>query len=314
MVSTVLGLLGNFLVVLVLFQRRSAGSSADAFIGNLAAADFLTSLFLIPLPRASQVPSTLLGKIYCKIVFTSVLVWFCIFTSTLTLMAISVERFVAIVYPIQFARWRKRQHITFGIILIWGMSVVVNLFIPLTIHVNDESHECTVDFMTFASQVTIGVYSILVCYIIPIAVMLITNVTAARTLQRQFKRFNSTYRGEGKSKASMNLLVARKRVLYMLILVIIIYCICWGPNSIAYFLYNIRVLDSSHLYGPIDQVLVLLAFYNSCANPIVYTLCYPQFRKALRKLVTCSKISNNAIFEAGTTLNVSKDDTAMTVV
>ncbi|XP_054761223.2 galanin receptor 2b-like [Lytechinus pictus] len=234
-------------------------------------------------------------------------------------MAISVERFVAIVYPIQFARFRNRRHINEGIISIWGLSLVVNLFIPLTMHVSDESNQCKVEFMTYTSQIIIGVMTALVCYIIPISVMLVTNVTAARKLHRQFKRFRSTLPGEfnGQSTASLNLLHARKRVLYMLILVVIIYAICWGPNTIAYFLYNIRILDPLYLYGPVDRILVLLAFYNSCANPIVYTLRYPRFRKALRNVFTCSKVSSNAIFEfnnTGPKTNDGKDKITMTAM
>lgn len=282
MISVILGLIGNFLVILVLLQRRKNTNTGDALIGNLATADFLTSLFLIPLPRATRVPMTVLGELYCRIIFPSSLLWTCILSSNLTLMAISLERYLIIVHPTKSARWRKHKYLC--IALIWTITAITNLYIPLTRRVNIESKACKSDFVSIAGGVTLGVFSFAICYAIPLVVMVVTNVTAALKMQRQFRLFNTKPQGGARSNESMSKqrLVATNRLLRLLILVIIIFAICWGPNSVAFLLFSLRVLDSSYLYGPVDRIMVLLAFFNSCANPIVYTLCYPQFRKALR--------------------------------
>ncbi|XP_072179359.1 allatostatin-A receptor-like [Diadema setosum] len=71
----VVGIVGNLLVIFALLGRKAARYSTDIFIGALAVADFLTSVFMIPIPVAERVPDTLAGNVYCKLVFSSYLMW-----------------------------------------------------------------------------------------------------------------------------------------------------------------------------------------------------------------------------------------------
>ena len=71
LVSAVAGMIGNLLVMAVIFGRKHPRTPTDTLIGTLAVADFLTSVFLIPVPAAIRVPSTWLGEFYCKVIFTS---------------------------------------------------------------------------------------------------------------------------------------------------------------------------------------------------------------------------------------------------
>ncbi|XP_030834694.1 allatostatin-A receptor-like, partial [Strongylocentrotus purpuratus] len=75
MLVAIFGIIGNALVIVVLYQHRAANRVTDTLIANPAAADLLTSLFVIPLPMARQVPNTWEGQIYCKVDLSSVLMW-----------------------------------------------------------------------------------------------------------------------------------------------------------------------------------------------------------------------------------------------
>ena len=74
--SAILGICGNLLVMLVMFNKRRARRSTDTLIGALALADFLTSVFLIPHPQIATLPSdTWLAQVYCRIIHTSLIMW-----------------------------------------------------------------------------------------------------------------------------------------------------------------------------------------------------------------------------------------------
>eukprot|EP00057_Strongylocentrotus_purpuratus_P013634 XP_011668108.1 PREDICTED: trace amine-associated receptor 9-like [Strongylocentrotus purpuratus] len=298
-ISSLLGVVGNLLVMLLILGGRHLRSSSDYLIGHLALADFLTSVFLFPLPRAVRVPSTPWAEIYCRLIFTSFFMWLSIFMSIMILMVISVERFVAIVYPLHFQRFRRRMYVTKCVLLLWAVSTAANIHISVNIRVDNESHECTVGHVSQTWQIVTGVIIFLITFAIPASVMIITQIIAARTLQTQSRRFEGVV--SNMSNGSNSLLVAKNRVLQMLYLVIAIFIICWGPNDVAYFLYNLHVLDQSYLYGPVDRILVVIAFYNSCANPIVYAIRYPRFRRAIRRLLSCAPLSSGALFDFNAT-------------
>ncbi|XP_072182311.1 allatostatin-A receptor-like [Diadema setosum] len=298
LVLSILGIVGNFLVIIVLFRRRALNQSTDTLIGALAVADFLTSVFMIPIPTATWVPTTWLGELYCRLLFTSFFLWICVSGSIFTLTAISVERFIAVQFPFAFNRLLRRRHVVISIFVIWGCALAADIFIVLTISVESSSNSCAYHFPSQVSQEIAGVTSYLLHFVIPAAVMLVTQIFAARALYRQSLRFRGEGEVNARSTSSYKLLQAKNRVLKLLVVVILIFIICWGPNSLAYFLYNIGAIDYTYLYGSLNKILTLLAFCNSCANPFIYTIQYPQFRTAIRELLTCSHGPMAALFES----------------
>ena len=73
----------------------------------------------------------------------------------------------------------------------------------------------------------------------------------------------------------------------MVILVSVIYVICWVPTLIIYFLTN--VLPSESMYSVPHKTTIVLATFNSSINPVVYSLRSRQFRQNLYRLVQCGK-------------------------
>nr|XP_054772754.1 allatostatin-A receptor-like [Lytechinus pictus] len=305
-ISSLLGVVGNLLVIILILGGRHLRSSSDVLIGHLALADFLTSVFMFPLPRAEHVPSTPLAEAYCRFIFTSFFMWLSIFMSIMILMVISLERFVAIVYPLHFQRFRRRRYVTKLILCLWALSIAANVHIVVNMSVDGKSRQCRVKHTSRDWQIVTGVIIFLITFAIPASVMIITQVIAARTLKAQSRRFDGAL--SNISNGSNSLILARNRLLHMLYLVIAIFIVCWGPNNIAYFLYNLHVLDQSYLYGPVDRILVVVAFYNSCANPIVYAIRYPRFRRAIRRLLSCAPVNSGTLFDFNATSATGRQD------
>ncbi|XP_054752661.2 trace amine-associated receptor 7a-like [Lytechinus pictus] len=296
LVSSILGIMGNLLVIIVIWQRRMMSRSTDTLIGSLAVADFCTSVFILPLPTAITVPSSILGEFYCRFIFTSYFFWLSVGSSIYTLTLISLERLIAVKYPIEFSRFSSRRYTSLAVLSVWSMVMVIDLFLILTASVDGSGHTCIVRFRSIAGQYSVGILIFMVYFLVPTTVMLLAQAVTAYILHKKSKRFHRA-KDQNRSNPSYNLLVAKNRVIKMLFMVVMIFIICWGPNNIAYFLYNVGVISPSYLYGETNQILTLLAFYNSCLNPVVYTVRHQKFRAAIRGLFTGSKTEKDALFE-----------------
>ncbi|XP_794754.1 D(2) dopamine receptor-like [Strongylocentrotus purpuratus] len=296
LISAITGIVGNFLVIVVLLHRRSKNRATDTLIGGLAFADFLTSIFLIPIPTPVYIPKTWLGEVYCRLVFTQSLLWASITVSAYLLMSISVERYIAVVYPLHFKRLITRRRISTLIVIIWFLSILTQLFTFFAHTVDTFTNTCKDRYINRLTQIIVAFCWFCLILVVPSLTMLITQVLIARKLSDRSNQFRGmTNSPNGKQTPSFHI-VARNRVLKMMLVVILIYLVCWTPNQIAYLGYNIGWVPESYLNSPVHSMLTFLGFYNSCANPIIYAARYPEFREALKEMLSCNSTKNTLLF------------------
>ncbi|XP_001198078.1 mu-type opioid receptor-like [Strongylocentrotus purpuratus] len=232
--SAITGIVGNFLVIAVLFHRRSKNRSTDTLIGGLAFADFLTSIFLIPMPQPAYIPKTWLGEVLSRLVFTQSLLWTSITVSAYLLMSISVERYIAVVHPLHFKRLITPRRVSTLIVIIWVLSVLSGLFGSFTRTVDTFTNKCKEQYINRLTKIIVAFYWFCLLLVVPSLTMLITQVLIARKLSHRSNQFRGmTNSLNGKTMPSFHI-VARNRVLKMMLIVILIYLVCWTPNHIAY--------------------------------------------------------------------------------
>lgn len=73
----------------------------------------------------------------------------------------------------------------------------------------------------------------------------------------------------------------------MLVIVIILFALCWGPTLIDNVLVSFEMVDRFH-YGHlkhIRQAFVLMSYFNSCVNPIVYAFMSKNFRESFKHAI-----------------------------
>ncbi|XP_072169953.1 allatostatin-A receptor-like [Diadema setosum] len=275
------GIVGNMLVIMVLFQRRAARISTDTLIGALAVADFLTSLLIFPQPKPVRVPLTFLGHAACKIVRSAVFMWISINASVFTLTAISVERYIAIVHPLHFKRWMTPRRTVVLILMIWLLSLGLKCRSFAVTVVDATSGRCIVTYPSPESRTYFAFQELVTMFLIPIATMLVTQCLIARSLRRDVRRFDADLQSSG---PSAKLLLARKKVITLVLIVVLIFVICWTPDGIAYMALGLQLVGPDFLFSTPYNLFVNIAFFNSCVNPMVYLIRYPQFRVALKEL------------------------------
>ncbi|XP_071478277.1 galanin receptor 2b-like [Diadema antillarum] len=285
MFTAMLGIVGNSLVIIVLFIRRELSRPTDTLVGALAAADLLASVFMIPLPQALMVPSSFLGQMYCKVVYTSMFLWVSFEASTYTLTAIAVERYIAVAYPFHFKNLVTRKRVIIVIIANWILGFMITSYVFKVAKLDNSSNNCAPAFLSKDVQILIGTILFLMDFVLPALISLTMQAMTAHALYRQSRVF----RQGGRSNPTARHLAARKRVLQMLFIVVLVFIVCWGSIAVQYFVFNLGLLPDSYLYSLLHKSLVVLSFGNSCANPIIYTIRYPEFRSAIGELFSSKK-------------------------
>ncbi|CAF1107044.1 unnamed protein product [Rotaria sordida] len=255
----IVGTIGNLLVIIVIQRNRSMRTVTNMFIMNLAAADLLVLVFCLPATAVQDVTKTwFFGLILCK--FVNYIQNMSISVSVLTLMAISVERYQAIVYPLKFTGTKQRARIL--ILSVWILSLLLVLpdaiMMTLSRQFGDQIKTIYLTYCQWdAHPVFDLIYQLhisLCLFIIPLCFMVFTYSGIVKVLwgslpteriltdekrtihSSQYKLTEESHIIHGSnnlinSTKSANLMVQenRKKAAKMLISVVIIFAICYIP-------------------------------------------------------------------------------------
>ncbi|XP_050977664.1 alpha-2B adrenergic receptor [Labeo rohita] len=120
---------GNIMVIIAVLTCRSLRGPQNLFLVSLAAADILVATLIIPFSLANE----LMGYWYfewfwCEIIL-ALDVLFCT-SSIIHLCAISLDRYLSISRPVQYATQRTPRKIKGAILVVWLISAVIS-FPPL---------------------------------------------------------------------------------------------------------------------------------------------------------------------------------------
>lgn len=178
-IVTCLALIGNGCVIYLVLSQRSMRNVTNYFIASLAASDALMALVCIPITFVSNVLTTSWPFAAWMCTFATYLQIVVVFQNAYTFMAISMERYIAIMYP--FKRRLTVRQCTLVIALTWFMSFCTPLPTAIVSRLetapnSTEAHCYEVwpggDEQRFAYSMTIMVLQ----YFVPLAVLVYTYI------------------------------------------------------------------------------------------------------------------------------------------
>lgn len=178
---------GNLLILAAIYIDKTLQTITNAFIINLACADLFLSIIGMPFTLASSIKyEWVFGDTWCKVngMANSL---FCI-ASILTLAAVSIDRYCAILYPFKYATWITSKVAAGMIVYIWFHALLMAC-LPLTswsqyTFIRSESI-CTVQW-EYSISFTLFLFS--VCFFLPLGVMMITYLRIFRTAREQSRK------------------------------------------------------------------------------------------------------------------------------
>ncbi|XP_041460895.1 galanin receptor 2a-like [Lytechinus variegatus] len=299
MVSAILGILGNFLVILVVFWKNSSRRSTDILVGNLALADFLLSIVMIPRPDAQTMPSSVAGRLYCIFISSPTLKWMLITVSSYQLVAICFDRYFAVVHPLIFNRMVTKRRVYICTALVWLTFMLAGSRDIYVFYVEDLTGRCVRRRFSAEGQMAYVIYILCLRIGLPTVFILLSQLLIAKKLYQEAKHFSKILtEGSVTAGKPSNHLKARTRVLKMMLIVIVVFIICWAPSQIAYFCAKMGFdIARNYLGSPLQRSFINLAYFNSCVNPFIYTARSPGFRKALKGIFICSRSNHDPVFE-----------------
>ncbi|XP_014350366.1 lysophosphatidic acid receptor 5 [Latimeria chalumnae] len=275
------GLVLNAIALFIFVRYLKLHSVVSIYMFNLALSDLL---FTISLPLRIYYYS--MGKwemtnALCQL--SGSLFQMNMYGSCLFLMCISVDRFVAIVFPLRF-RHLRRPHVA-RLVCLSMWALIIGSSVPVFL-AHDVS-ECLENgnliyrcFETFSKNdwkelLPLVAMAVILGFLVPLVAVSSCTVRILYELCR-------TQSPQG---------IRRRKTVFLLVVNLGIFLICFVPYNTALALYTMvktGLLQSNSLtkdaLRPVVTVTIVLASLNCCLDPLVYYFSTEGFRNTFKKL------------------------------
>lgn len=276
-----ISIFGNVLVMLIVYKDSSLHKCVNYFIVNMAISDLLITMVYMPrvltimLWGYKWLLSGSLGYALCKSV--SFVYESSILVSILTIVAISVDRLFAVIWPLKSTITKTKGKII--ILVIWGVALVSRAPIPFAIELVQQNsyYFCFVFFdKTFYPGADMLFYKITIAifYATPLTTITIAYTCIITTLYKRTIPNETT-------DQSIHIDRINCQVLRMVLTVVGSFILCWMLYFIVMFL---RIYDT-YIPCNIFYMRMLLAHSNCAINPCLYITLSSNYRQGFRSVI-----------------------------
>ena len=292
MVIFLVALFGNsvgFYVVLI--KKESSSTSVpnlQLFIGNMAVADLLLTITIMPFSVAYLYRDTLwiggtLGSITCKALFYVMPVF--ISASVFTMMLISFDRFYAVFFPLKEKFFQKPKVLS-AIIWIFSFGLMTPYVLMFqTKEIQPGVYYCIQEWPwappndtgfteTYKVLKSFHICVFVIVYALPLSITIIIYSLICRKFWLRKIPGNVT---DIKLAAEKRL---KRKVTRLLVITCVVFAVCWFPVYVNHYFWFVRPDQSHKLPLKVQLLFNWLAHANSALNPCLYILLNEKFRKA----------------------------------
>ncbi|XP_078374319.1 substance-P receptor-like [Oculina patagonica] len=282
----VVSLLGNSVIIAVVWKEQRLRKSVNFFIVNMCVADLLITFYM---PRVMSVwyagytwqVHGMIGLIFCKLAVFMHQTAIC--ASIFTVVAISCDRFFAVVVPLKTIITKKVCLIIIAII--WFLSVTIRL--PMlygleTGYDNNGRWSCYLsldDAFYKGAEKTYYKFTLIGLFAVPLSVIAVLYSGILISLKLRKVPGEEVLRNMGREKRRDAMI--KRKVLRMVLIVVAVFVLCW-------LLYFVQLILFSYKIQVTCDVLFLrlfLAHLNSALNPCLYLLLNENFRVGVKNIL-----------------------------
>lgn len=280
----------NICAVLAFARRIRPKKPAAIYMLNLACADLLFAT-LLPLKISYHFGGNnwIFGPLMCRVV-TAAFYWN-MYCSVLLIASISVDRLLAVVYPIDSLAWRRPRNATIACVTMWILSFAGSVPLVLseqTVYLRELDITTCHDVQS--SHELIGhykIYFITLCCALFFLPLIVTVVSYTRVIWA----LSRVPRGvPGRSRR-------RRRAVVMALTVLVIFVLCFTPTNcllLAHYLQFNEGIEKSR-EAPDGSYAAYLVFLcvgslNCLLDPLVYYFGSSQCQRQLSSALRCEKI------------------------
>ncbi|XP_035850857.1 prolactin releasing hormone 2 receptor [Sander lucioperca] len=273
----------NLLLLFLIWHNKKRHNTTNFLISNLALVDLVMCIFCVPLTAsyAFDQRGWVFGPHMCH--FVTVMQSAAVYAAVLSLMAIAVDRYVVVAYPI-----RKRAGCQFCwglVVMIWLSSLALSTPIALhTVHLDLRAAGLQ---MTVCEEFWDGqergrlIYSCFILffsYFLPLAAVSISYCAITHHLKQRTTSGLTACEELRSARAAWSR--RRRKTFYLLLVSVLCFAFSWLPLQVVNL---IRDLDTDFSilgknYVNIIQVSThLLAMSSACYNPFIYASLHDKF-------------------------------------
>ena len=265
--------LGNGLILISIAKFKKLQTSINVLVGNLALSDLIIGAVLIPCDFIGDVTNFNLNKYFCLGKLS--LFVLSLGLSCYNLMLISVERFVAIVYPLKKSTYISKGRLLLMILFGWCLCLI-NSSLPLLGWNNyNNSTECVSDTVW-----TPG-YKLCINWILLLASTV--NVSLYAIVMRMALRRAS--RTSLADNMGVHLSTTTDiRQLVTMIIILGLFAVCWFPYLCLIVVVTFYETETTQF---IRRCTLIPGLFNSAISWIVFGYRNKEFRKAFWAILKC---------------------------
>jgi hypothetical protein len=245
------------------------------------------------------------GYWLCVILTGEMLLWFGLNSSMINLAVITVERYIKIVHHVwhknYFRPWMAYSACAFS----WASGSVMNLFLYLfTSDIEDGQCLAVVIWKKKSDNIIYGIWYYLYYFQLPLILFIFCYGRILLVIRRQNRIFHAQHhqQGESSNSAAMQKCQLNRNqmnAIKTMIMLTTFFAVSWLPNHVYYLIIN--VADASlNLLNDGWYGTLFVAFFNICANPIVYVASYDDV-----KIYIAKKLRGGAKQSFGASLQIT---------
>ncbi|XP_063076418.1 D(1) dopamine receptor [Engraulis encrasicolus] len=303
-------LFGNFAVcAAVLRFRHLRAKVTNIFIVSLALSDLLVAVLVMPWKAAAEVLGHWPFGTFCNtwVAFDIM----CSTASILNLCVISLDRYWAISSPFRYERKMNKRLALLVVSLTWILSGVISLVpVQLQWHKAEQVTEAKLSNQTAENcdsslSRAYAIWSSLVSFYIPVAIMIVTYTKIYQIAHIQIKKITSLERAADAAACRSNVspyprqkmkLSKETKLLKTLSIIMGVFVCCWFPffvmNCIIPFCQGTQNDRPKCVSETTFAIFMWLGWCNSSLNPIIYAF-NADFREAFVRLLDCCELSGS---------------------
>ncbi|CAM2096088.1 motilin receptor [Caretta caretta] len=278
------GVAGNVLTLLVLRRCRELKTTTNLYLGSMALSDLLILLGLpFDLYRLWRSRPWIFGQLLCRLSYY--LGEACTYCTILHITALTVERYLAICFPLKAKVVITKRRVKAVIGALWAFALLSAgpFFFLVGVEQRDNqtdfSRECRLTpLATESGLLGIMLWVTTSYFILPVLCLNVLYGLIGRALWR------SKVRPQGPSAALRE--KGHRQTIRILAVVVLAFIICWLPFHVGRIIFINTQDTSTMLFSQYFNIFALQLFYlSACINPILYNLISKKYRAAVYKLL-----------------------------
>uniref|UniRef100_A0A8C4RYU2 Growth hormone secretagogue receptor type 1 n=1 Tax=Erpetoichthys calabaricus TaxID=27687 RepID=A0A8C4RYU2_ERPCA len=291
------GVCGNTMTILIIRRYKDMKTTTNLYLSSMAVSDLIILLCLpFDLYRLWKYYPWIFGEVICRLFHY--INEGCTYATILHITALSIERYLAICFPLKAKVFVTRRRVKYAIVLLWTLalsSAAPMLFLfgvqyENSTHPVAEHRACKYTAHALSSGLLdTMIWMSTLYFIIPMTCLTFLYGSIG------WKLWRSKTQVQGPHAANRERY--HKQTVKILAVVVLAFAICWLPFHIGRYLFmHFQTYYEMTLSQYFNMVSMHLFYLSASINPVLYNLMSKKYRAAAYRLLLHKKSSKRALF------------------